>query len=118
MVNEGKHLLSYIESIEEIDLDKDHVYIDGKRFTEADAEALADYSERTYEERRRKFEEVRKKNLLPGGKSLSGSKKHSPSIRVVLPEEVKNDLQRKAKASGMSVSKLTRKVIEEYLQAS
>lgn len=60
----------------------------------------------------------REKNLIPGGKSLSGDGKHSPVVRVRLPEPVRDELVAQAKARGVSVSKYTRKLIEDSLRAS
>lgn len=56
---------------------------------------------------------VRAKNLLPGGKSLSGDRKHSPVVQVRVSEHTRDKLQAIAKARGMSVSKLSRKVLDE-----
>lgn len=56
---------------------------------------------------------VRAKNLLPGGKSLSGDRKHSPVVQVRVSEHTRDKLQAIAMARGMSVSKLSRKVLDE-----
>ncbi|AOE44310.1 ribbon-helix-helix DNA binding domain protein [Gordonia phage Eyre] len=53
--------------------------------------------------------------LIPGGKSLSGGGKRSPVVQTVVAEKTKAELVRRAKAAGMSPSKFTRRVIEEYL---
>jgi hypothetical protein len=70
-----------IESAEEIDLDTEAVYVNGRRITEADASAWADDAERAHAER--------VKHLIPGGKSLSGEHKRSPVVQIVLPETLK-----------------------------
>lgn len=58
------------------------------------------------------------RNLVPGGKSLSGDGKHSPIVQVRLPEHVRNELTERARARGVSVSKYTRELIEAVLKAS
>lgn len=55
--------------------------------------------------------------LIPGGKSLTGKGKHSPVVQVVLAQEDRDRLAAKAAEAGMSVSKFTRRVIEDYLTA-
>lgn len=51
--------------------------------------------------------------LIPGGKSLSKDGKHSPSVTVVLPREVRDRVRQSAREEGMSVSKWLRILIEE-----
>ncbi|EID16288.1 hypothetical protein MXEN_04188 [Mycobacterium xenopi RIVM700367] len=58
---------------------------------------------------------VRAKNLRPGGKSLSGNGKHSPVVQVRVSERTRDKLRAIAKSRGMSVSKLTRKVLDEFV---
>jgi hypothetical protein len=55
-------------------------------------------------------------NLVPGGKSLSGDGRHSPSITVRVPEATLLEIQRRAVSERSSVSKLVRKAVEEYLR--
>lgn len=58
------------------------------------------------------------RNLVPGGKSLSGDGKHSPIVHVRLPEQVRDELAERARARGVSVSKYARELIEAALKAS
>ena len=58
---------------------------------------------------------IRAKNLRPGGKSLSGDQKHSPVVQVRVSKHTRDKLRVIAKARGMSVSKLSRKVLDEFV---
>lgn len=78
------------------------------------AEQEIDYA-REAEEALPKFR--RGAGLIPGGKSLSGGKKHSPTVQVVLSEDVKARLTEEAEHAGMSVSKYARQLIESHLGA-
>lgn len=60
----------------------------------------------------------RQRNLIPGGKSLSESGHHSPLLQVRIPEAMRDELQERADAEGVSVSKLTRRAIDRFLNAS
>lgn len=62
--------------------------------------------------------EIRRRNLLPGGKSLSASGQHSPVLQVRLSDELEQELKARAAAEGVSVSKLARRAIDEFLHAS
>lgn len=73
--------------------------------TDEDAEALA-------------LEAIRRRNLVPGGKSLSGGGKHSPVLQVRLPEELRARLHERAVSEGVGDSKIARAAIEAYLNAS
>ncbi|MFZ1382755.1 MAG: hypothetical protein WAS54_08225 [Scrofimicrobium sp.] len=90
-----------ITEAKDVDLDETVVTVDGKRYTEADAEADAIALE------------GRHRGLVPGGKSLSGGKKHSPVLRTVVPEETFDRVQVAAKEQGVSVSKWLRQLINE-----
>ncbi|WP_308465928.1 DNA-binding protein [Rathayibacter soli] len=57
-------------------------------------------------------------NLKPGGKSLSGGGKHSPTVQFRVPEELHEQALKRAQAEGVSLSKLGRKALQEYLRAS
>ncbi len=71
--------------------------------TEAEAERIAN-------------EAIRRRNLIPGRKSLSGGKKHSPVLQVRLPEDVRERLNERARGEGVSASKVARRAITEYLE--
>lgn len=92
--------------VEVVDLNEEEIYVDGERLTEERAEKLAG--------------EVLAKaaalNLRPGGKSLSGDGKHSPVVQVRVSEHTRDKLRAIAKARGMSVSKLSRKVLDQFVE--
>jgi predicted DNA binding CopG/RHH family protein len=91
--------------IEDADLDKEEFYVEGERLTEERAEKLA----------AEVLAKARAMNLRPGGKSLSGGRKHSPVVQVRLSEHTRDKLRAIAKARGMSVSKLSRRVLDEFV---
>lgn len=97
-------------TIEDVDLDIDEVFVDGVRYTEADAQDDADWAESAAERRAA--------NLIPGGKSLSGGATRSPVLNVRVPATMKAALDAEAAAAGMGTSKLVRKILEEHLRAS
>lgn len=95
-----------INWLDDVDLDEEEVYLrDGRRLTEALAEQIAEEA----------LANVRARNLIPGRKSLSGEGKHSPVVNVRLPEELKDQLDKRAAAEGKSVSKIAREAITQYL---
>jgi hypothetical protein len=83
--------------ISDIDLDEETVNIGGRRYTEADAEHDAD---------------ARTRGLSKGGYSLSGDGSHSPTVKTVIPRDVRDQVVERAAAEGMSVSKWLRRLIE------
>lgn len=89
-----------------IDLDREEFTLrDGRRLTEELAEQLAHQAQ----------DEIRQRNLVPGRKSLSGSGQHSPTIRVRVPEQLREQAERRAADEGVSLSALTREALERYL---
>jgi hypothetical protein len=92
-------------TVEVADLENEEYYVEGDRLTEERAEQLA----------AEMLARVRAKNLRPGGKSLSGNQKHSPVVQVRVSERTRDKLRAIAKAHGMSVSKLSRKVLDEFV---
>lgn len=90
--------------VSDIDLAEEEFYVGGQRLTEERAEKLASEFER------------RRANLIPGGKSLSGDGSHSPTIQYRVSAEVRAEVERIAKTEGISVSKLGRRALDEYLQ--
>lgn len=86
--------------------DKD-VTIDGKPYDPVAMEARID-----------RLMEQRLQNLVPGRKSLSGDGTHSPSLQIRLPEELRDELNERAAQEGVSVSKVARRALEQYLRAS
>lgn len=92
--------------ITDIDLEKEEFNLrDGRRLTEELAEEIAE----------RTLQNIRAKNLIPGGKSLNGDGSHSPVLQVRLPTALKLELQEKAKHEKRSASAVAREAIEKYL---
>ena len=54
-------------------------------------------------------------NLVPGGKSLTGGKQHSPVLTLRVPAEMKDRLDALADAAGMGTSKYVRKILDDHL---
>lgn len=112
MKNKTKAAADYVigddATIEDADLDQREITYQGKRLTEADVLALD--------------EEIgagiarREANLVPGGKSLSGDGRHSPVVQTRVSVVTKSRLQAIAEARGMSVSKLSRQVLDEFAE--
>lgn len=92
--------------VETADLKREEFYVEGERLTEKRAEKLAGEV----------LAQVRALNLRPGGKSLSGDGRHSPVVQVRVSEHTRDRLRAIADARGMSVSKLSRKVLDEFVQ--
>lgn len=92
------------EEVSEVDLDHDDFQFQGQRLTEARAAQLAeDHWEKTA-------------NLIPGGKSLSGDQTHSPVVQVRVSVTTRNRLAAIAKTRKMSVSKLSREVLDDFVK--
>jgi predicted HicB family RNase H-like nuclease len=96
-------------TIEDADLDKEEVYLrDGTRLTEQRAEQIA----------KQTLAEIRRRNLVPGRKSLTGGSTHSPRVQFRVPETIREKAEQRAAAEGKSVSALAREALERYLEAS
>jgi hypothetical protein len=91
--------------VDDIDLDDEEVYVDGERLTNERADQLAADM----------LAKVRVRNLVPGGKSLSGGAKHSPAVQVVVSEITAAKLKEIAQARNTSVSKMLRAVLDEFV---
>jgi predicted HicB family RNase H-like nuclease len=95
--------------IEDVDLDEEEIYLpDGTRLTERRAEQIAADA----------LAEVRRGNLVPGRKSLTGGSVQSPRVQFRVPENIRAQAAQRAAAEGRSVSALAREALEHYLQAS
>ena len=92
-------------TVEDIDLAKEEIIVDGERLTDERADAIAADV----------LAKVRARTLVPGGKSLSGGGKHSPVVQVRVSETTRDALQEIAEARKMSVSKLSRHVLDEFV---
>lgn len=90
---------------DDIDLDQEIVYLaNGERMTNAKAQDMADAAER------------RAANLIPGGKSLSGNGRHSPVVQTRIPAVVHAKLQAIADTQHVSMSKIMRAAIDEFIK--
>ena len=93
------------DSIDDVDLDDDVVAVRGPRLTEASAERLA----------RDTLAEARRRNLIPGRKSLTSGSTHSPRVQFRVPEAVAAQAQDRALAEGKSLSELARESLLRHL---
>ena len=93
------------DTIEDVDLDREVVTMDGKRYTESDALADAHRAEQRFS------------GLNRGGRSLSADGKHSPQVTVTLARETRDIVAQKAALEHMSVSKWLRRLIERNIAA-
>lgn len=62
-------------------------------------------------------EDVRRANLVPGGKSLNRDGTHSKALSVRLPDDVRAKVDALAAARGIRPSKLVREVLAAYVEA-
>jgi uncharacterized NAD(P)/FAD-binding protein YdhS len=93
--------------IEDVDLNETEVIVDGERLTDERAEQIAAdvlNKARAYN-----------RHLVPGGKSLSGGRKHSPVVQVRVSEATRDKLQAIAAGRKMSLSKLSRQVLDDFV---
>ena len=61
-------------------------------------------------------EDVRRANLVPGGKSLNRDGSHARRLSIRLQDDLYESLEEAANESDISVSKLTRSVLEEWVR--
>jgi len=90
--------------VSDIDLTQEDFEFDGQRLTEQRAEQLAEKAFRPSD------------NLIPGGKSLSGNNTHSPVVQTRVPAAVHAKLQGLADRRHVSVSKLLREAINQFVE--
>lgn len=105
MIEPKNYVVRAEDSIEDVDLDKTVVTVKGRRLTEAGAEQLA----------RETLSEARRRNLIPGRKSLTSGSTHSPRVQFRVPEAVATQAQDRARAEGKSLSELAREALLHYL---
>lgn len=92
----------------DLDLDEEEFILkDGRRLTNELAEQIAEET----------LAEVRRRNLIPGGKSLSGDGVHSPRVQFRVPQELHKQAERVAENEGVSLSALARHALEDYLRS-
>lgn len=105
-IDPSRYVVGPGSTIEDIDLDEEDVRLaDGRRLTEDLAEQLA----------REGVAEARRRNLIPGGKSLSGDGRHSPTVQFRVPASLRAAAESRAAAEGVSLSVLAREALEHYL---
>lgn len=92
--------------VTDIDLDREEFIYHGQRLTEERAEEVAAEALR----------QARVKNLVPGRKSLSRDGSHSPVVQYRIPARLRDQVQQVARREGVTVSKLGRLALEEYVQ--
>lgn len=90
--------------VSDIDLAEEEFQFEGERLTEQRAEHLAEKAFRPSD------------NLIPGGKSLSGNNTHSPVVQTRVPATVHAKLQVLADRRHVSVSKLLREAINQFVE--
>ena len=91
----------------ELDLDVEDFQYQGERLTNERAEHIAQET----------LAELRRRNLIPGGKSLSGHGVHSPRVQFRVPEELRTQAERVAEDEGVSLSALARHALEDYVRS-
>lgn len=106
MIDPSKYTVTDDDSIEDVDLDTQVVRLkDGRRLTNELAEQLA----------AKTLAEARRRNLVPGRKSLSGGATHSPRVQFRLPDSLRAAAEKRAAEEGVSLSVLVREALEHYL---
>lgn len=106
MIDPSKYVVTQDDPIEDIDLDTEVVRLkDGRRLTNELAEQLAEET----------LVEARRRNLVPGRKSLSGGGIHSPRVQFRLPDSLRSAAEKRAAEEGVSLSVLARDALERYL---
>src|SRR5271155_2113196 len=92
--------------VDVVDLNEEEIYVGGERLTDERPEEIA----------AEVVAKAQDNNLRPGGKSLSGNGKNSPVVQVRVSEQTRDRLRAIANARGMSVSKLSRKVLDQFVE--
>ncbi len=91
----------------DIDLDAEDFQYQRERLTNERAEQIAQQT----------LAEARRRNLIPGGKSLSGGGVHSPRVQFRVPEELRTQAEQVAEDEGVSLSALARHALEDYVRS-
>jgi predicted HicB family RNase H-like nuclease len=91
-------------TISDIDLEEEFLY-QGQRLTSEEADRIVDAT----------LAEVRRRNLVPGRKSLTGGSVHSPRVQFRVPESVRDLAEKRAAQEGKSLSQLAREALIKYL---
>lgn len=94
---------------DDIDLDQAEIHtVTSQHVTNARAEQMAADAEQRVDSRAA--------NLIPGGKSLSGDGRHSPIVQTRVPTVVHARLQAIADLRRVSLSKVLRTAIDEFVE--
>jgi predicted HicB family RNase H-like nuclease len=91
----------------DLDLDVEDFQYHGERLTNQRADEIAQET----------LAEARRRNLIPGGKSLSGGGVHSPRVQFRVPEELRTQAEQVAEDEGVSLSALARHALEHYVRS-
>lgn len=109
MINPSEYVVSASDTIDDVDLDTEVVHLkDGRRLTNELAEQLAEEA----------LAEARRRNLVPGRKSLTGGNVHSPRVQFRVPESLLDAAEERAAREGVSLSVLAREALEYYLTSA
>ena len=94
------------DEVEDVDRELEELRLtDGCRLTRDPAEQLA----------RALVPDARRRNLIPGGKSLAGDGSHSPRVQFRVTETLRAAAEAKAAAEGVSLSAVVRQALAQYL---
>jgi predicted HicB family RNase H-like nuclease len=105
-INPSDYVVHEGDLAEVVDLDREDVRLkDGRRLTPELAEQLE----------RAGVNEARRRNLIPGRKSLSGDGSHSPRVQFRVPDTLREAAETRAAKEGVSLSVLAREALEHYL---
>lgn len=105
-VDPDRYVVRPGSTAEDVDLDVDEVRLaDGRRLTEDLAERMVEQG----------LAEARRRGLIPGRKSLSHDGSHSPRVQFRVPEQLRDAAAQRAADEGVSVSRLARRALEQYL---
>lgn len=106
MIDPKTYVVTPDTTISDVDLDAEVVRLtDGRRLTDELAEELAEQA----------LAEARRRNLVPGRKSLTGGSTHSPRVQFRVPEPLREAAEQRAAQEGVSLSVLVREALERYL---
>lgn len=106
MIDPTEYVVSEDDVISDVDLDTEVVLLkDGRRLTNELAEQLAEET----------LADARRRNLVPGRKSLSGGSVHSPRVQFRVPDSLRAAAEQRAAEKGVSLSELVREALEHYL---
>lgn len=106
MIDPTETVVNEDDVISDVDLDPEVVRLqDGRRLTNELAEQLAEET----------LADARRRNLVPGRRSLSGGSVHSPRIQFRVPDSLRAAAEQRAAEKGVSLSELAREALEHHL---